>query len=106
MAEITETAAELEFMRLSANGRPTCEQVRRRLEIMDKPNKAEFEAFLRENSVPFLEQIFGDNGWETRPDSPGLTTLYADGKAELRKTLGGDYWIISVMAVETYSDFR
>ena len=106
MPEIAETAAELEFTALTTNGRPTCEQVRRRLEIMDEAARAEFEAFLRKQSEPFLEQIFGDNGWERRPDSPGLTTLYADGTAELQKTLGGDYWIIPVMAVETYNDFR
>lgn len=58
---------------------------------LDKPNKTELEGFLRKHSEPFLDQIWGDNGWETRPDSPGLTTLYTDGKAELTKTLGGVY---------------
>jgi hypothetical protein len=71
------------------------------LEVSDAAARKNLERLYRKDAEPFLGQIFGENGWEVRPDHPGLETVYADGKAELWKTLSGNYHVVRVSASDS-----
>jgi hypothetical protein len=77
----------------------SCRAVKAQLETTDYPERRKLEQLYRKDSEPFIGQIFGENGYETRPDYPGVETIYADGRSELWKTLGGSYHVVRVPGV-------
>jgi hypothetical protein len=83
--------AVMQFQSIAETRRPSCEDVRRLLQITPPKQRADAEIYFQSAYGMAEEEI------------PGSTIIYGDGVCELWRRPNGDYGIAKISAVECFT---